>query len=391
MQSLSRIDAVLSEAVERGDVPGVVAVAANADGIIYEGAFGISDRRAGSAIAVDTIFRIASMTKAVTSVAAMQLVELGRLQLDEPVGEFMPELAAPQVLEGFDAAGMPRLRLARRPITLRQLLTHTSGFGYDWGNADLLRYVKRTHTPTTLSAKLASLDLPLLFDPGERWEYGIGVDWVGRTVETVSGQGLDAYFQDHIFAPLGMKDSGFEVAPAQLTRFVGIEQRNADGGFSPISVVTPADREFLSGGGGLVSTGPDYMALLRMLLRRGESGGGRLLQPETVRQMAQNQIGDLSAGIIRTAMRERSHDLDLFPGMPCKWGLGFLINPERGPNGRSAGSLAWAGIYNSYYWLDPKAGIAGVMLAQFLPFADPRAITLFGAFERAIYKALGAS
>ena len=188
-----------------------------------------------------------------------------------------------------------------------------------------------------------------------------------------------------------MKDSGFEVAPAQLPRFVGIEQRNADGGFSPISVVTPADREFLSGGGGLVSTGPDYMALLRMLLRQGESDGGRLLQPETVRQMAQNQIGDLTAGIIRTAMRERAHDLDLFPGMPCKWGLGFLINPERGPNGRNAGSLAWAGIYNSYYWLDPKAGIAGVMLAQFLPFADPQAISLFGAFEGAIYKALGAS
>jgi methyl acetate hydrolase len=384
--SPAAIDAILAEAVASGEAPGVVAMAANADGVFYEGAFGRRERKTGAAMTRDTIFRIASMTKAVTSVAAMQLVEQGRLRLDQPVGKIMPELAAPKVLDGFEPGGAPRLRPARRPITLRHLLTHTSGFGYDWGNVDLLRYAKRTHTPNTLSAKLTSLDLPLVFDPGERWEYGIGTDWVGRIVETVSGQTLDAYFEDHIFAPLGMKDSGFAAAPAQLQHLVGIEQRNADGSFSPISVATPVEREFLSGGGGLLSTAPDYIALLRMLLHEGIGDGGeRVLQPQTVRQMAQNQIGELNAGVIHTAMRERANDLDLFPGMKCKWGLGFLINPEPGPNGRNAGSLTWAGIYNSYYWLDPAAGIAAVIMMQILPFADPRALRLYGAFERAVY------
>jgi methyl acetate hydrolase len=388
MKSRSRIDAALSRAIETKDVPGVVAMAATDGGAIYEGAFGLRDLAVGPAMTLDTVFRIASMTKAVTSVAAMQLVEQGKLQLDQPIGNVLPELAASQVLEGFDASGAPRLRPARRPITLRHLLTHTAGFGYEMLSPDLIRYVSVTGTPPTSTGKLASLRLPLLFDPGERWEYGINTDWVGRTVEAVSGHSLDAYFGEHIFAPLGMTDTGFVPSAEQLSRLVRVHQRRPDGSLEPISMEAPADREFFSGGGGLVSTGRDYLVFLQTLMHQGRFNGAELLRRETVEMMAQNQVGDLAAGIWRTAMPERSNDLDLFPGIPCRWGLGYMINLEPGPNGRSAGSLTWAGLFNSYYWIDPQKRVASVILTQILPFADQRAVRLYGEFERGIYEEL---
>jgi len=391
MASIRDIDALLRDAAETGEVPGVVALAAAPDRVLYEGAFGRRDLALGSAMAPDTIFRIASMTKAVTSVAAMQLVEAGRLELDQPVGRVLPELAQPQVLAGFDAAGKPRLRPARRPITLRHLLTHTAGFGYEMLNSDLIRYIHRTATPSTSTGKLASLHLPLLFDPGERWEYGISIDWVGRAVEAVSGQSLDGYFRDHIFAPLGMTDSGFELAPEQASRLARVHQRQADGSLLPVAIEMPPPRpEFWAGGGGLYSTGRDYLRFLQMVLNQGSLGGARLLRPETVAAMATNQSGDLDAGIMRTAMPERTNDFALFKGMRCQWGLGWMITPFPGPNGRSPGSLTWGGIFNSYYWIDPAKHVAGVILAQFLPFADPRALAVSAAFERRVYEALNA-
>jgi methyl acetate hydrolase len=385
MKSDASIDAAFRHAVESGDVPGVVASAASEEGIVYEGAFGQRDIAAGPAMTHDTIFRIASMTKAVTSVAAMQLVEQGRIGLDGPVGRFVPDLAAPQVLEGFDAAGAPRLRPARRPITLRHLLTHTAGFGYDWANADLRRYMETAKTPPFASGRLAALNLPLVFDPGERWEYGINTDWVGRIVEALSGMPLDLYFRDHITAPLGMADTGFQLSAEQSGRLVGVHRRKPDGTPEPFAVETPAAREFWSGGGGLHASARDYLTFLRMLMQGGRFDGAEILRPQTVAAMAENQIGPLAAGIIHSTMPERAHDFEPFPGMACKFGLGFLINTMPGPNGRNAGSLAWAGIYNSYYWLDPKARIAGVILTQLLPFADPRVLALLGAFERAVY------
>lgn len=389
MAAFSRIDTALAGAVENRQVPGVVALAATDSGVIYEGAFGVRDLARGPAMSPDTIFRIASMTKAVTSTAAMQLVEAGKIGLDAPVGEILPDLGAPQVLEGFDAAGAPRLRLAVRPITLRQLLTHTAGFGYDWANPTLQRYSKETSTPAIASGKLASLRLPLVFDPGGRWEYGINTDWVGRLVEAVSGAPLDVYFRDHILAPLGMSDTGFALSAEQSARLVGVHQRQAGGALTPLVIAEPSEREFWSGGGGLYSTGHDYLRFLRMLLNGGRLDGAQILRPETVAAMAQNQIGNLTAGVIKTTMPERANDLDLFPGIPCKMGLGFLVNTRPGPNGRSAGSLGWAGIYNSYFWLDPEKRVAGIFLAQFLPFADPIALSLFGEFERGVYEALG--
>jgi methyl acetate hydrolase len=226
----------------------------------------------------------------------------------------VPELASPQVLEGFDASGTPRLRPAKRPITLRHLLTHTAGFGYEFWNPALMRYLEVTGTPSSRTGKLAALRLPLVFNPGERWEYGINTDLVGRTVEAVSGQSIDVYFREHIFAPLGMTDTAFSLSEEQERRLVSVHQRQADGSLSstPNQAVPP--REFWSSGGGLYSTGPDYLIFLRMLLHEGRFNGARLLRPETVALMAQNHIGDIDAGIKKTAMPEVSYNVDFFPG-----------------------------------------------------------------------------
>ncbi len=387
MQTLAGVDAALRRAAEAKEVPGVVALAATDAGILYEGAFGLRDIVDGPAMTRDSVFRIASMTKAVTSVAALQLVEQGKLQLDEPIGKVLPELAAPQVLEGFDSSGAPKLRPAKGPITLRHLLTHTAGFGYEVWDPDLIRYVKVTGMPTFLTGQLAALRLPLVFDPGERWEYGINIDWVGRAIEAVAGQPLDAYFSAHIFAPLGMKDTGFVASADQASRLVRVHRRGTDGSLEPINIEVP-HREFFSGGGGLLSTGRDYLAFLQMLLHRGRFNGAELLRPETVSQMGQNQIGDVPLGIMKTAMPELSNDVDLFPGVRCGHGLASVINAQPGPNGRSAGTLTWAGLFNSYYWIDPQKHVTGVILTQILPFADHRAVKLYGEFERGVYDAL---
>src|SRR5215831_4413070 len=228
-QSNAQIDAVLRRAAQAGEVPGVVAAAATDKGVFYQGAFGTRDLAKGPQMTADTIFRLASMTKAVTSVAAMQLVEQAKLQLDEPIGNALPELASPQVLEGFDNAGAPHLRPAKRPITLRHLLTHTAGFGYEFWNPDLGRYLAATGQPSVLTGQLAALQTPLVFHPGERWEYGISIDWVGRAVEAASGQPLDVYLRDRIFAPLGMADTGFVPSAEQASRLVHVHRRTPDG------------------------------------------------------------------------------------------------------------------------------------------------------------------
>jgi methyl acetate hydrolase len=379
------IDRVLTDAVAAGEVPGVAAAAASDHGVIYEAAFGHRDIAAGPAMTLNTVFRIASMTKAITSVAAMQLVEAGKLTLDDPVPAIDPALSSPQVLDGFSAAGEPMLRPARRPITLRHLLTHTAGFTYEYWNAGMRRYVDATGTPMVMSGRLAALRRPLCFDPGERWEYGINIDWVGRIVEAVSGKTLDVYLRDHILGPLGMRDTGFVASPEQRAQQALVHQRQADGGLEPQPLPEPFTPEFYAGGGGLVSTARDYLTFLQMLLHGGEFGGARVLKPETVAAMNRNQIGELQAGIMKTNAPALSNDVDFFPGMPVRWGLGYMINMQPGPDGRSAGSLTWAGLFNSYYWLDPVRRVAGAILMQILPFADSRAVALYARFERGVY------
>jgi CubicO group peptidase (beta-lactamase class C family) len=379
------IDAILRKAVDARDVPGVVAMAATDQGIFYEGTFGTRNLSAGPAMTPDTVFRIASMTKAVTSVAAMQLVEQGKLKLDEPVPGFDQALAAPQVLDGFDASGAPRLRPTKRPITLKHLLTHTAGFSYEQWDANTARYVQATGMPSTSTGRIASLRVPLAFDPGDRWEYGVNIDWVGLIIEAVSGQKLEVYFREHIFEPLGMKDSGFTITPEQRARQVSVHQRQADGMLQPQPFETPFTPEFWAGGGGLYSTAADYMTFLQALLHGGSFNGARILRPEAVALMGQNQIGDTEAGILKTTDPRRSVDVDFFPGASLKWGLGTMINMQAGPNGRSAGSLTWAGIFNTHYWIDPACRVAALIMTQILPFGDAGTMTVYGQYERAVY------
>ncbi len=373
-------DIELSAAIDAANLPGVSAMIVDRDGTRYARVFGFADAQARLPMREETICQIASMTKAITSVAAMQLVEQGRLVLDAPIGAVLPDLADPQVLTGFDAAGQPRLRPAKRPITLRHLLTHTAGFGYFFIRAELLHYFAAVGTPDRSS--LDSIRLPLLFDPGEAWEYSIATDWVGQAVEAVTGRRLNDYLTEHLLAPLGMTQTAFrDTLPEGAAR---VHQR-LPGGHFQLNEAYLGGGQFDMGGGGLTSTAPDYARFIRMILRGGELDGTRVLRRETVAEMARNQVGPLRAGAMGTAMPELAAPYDTFPDQHTGWGLGFLINPEQGPKGRSPGSLAWAGIFNSYYWIDLAAGVAGVFITQLSPFGDPGALTAFAALERMAY------
>ena len=389
MPNIPSIDAVLRDAATSGQVPGVVAAAANADGVIHQAAFGQRDLGAPAAMSIDTVFRIASMTKAVTGAAAMQLVEQGKLSLDAPAGDLVPFLANPMVLDGFDDDGKPKLRPARGTITLRRLLTHTAGFVYDTWNPVMNRYMPMSGLPDRRSGKIASLHAPLQFDPGERWEYGINIDLAGLMIEAASGQKLEAYFQDHLIGPLGMTDTSFVYRPEWKDRLARIHARGKDGGLTPIDVPLPPESpEFHAGGGGLFSTVPDYLTFLQVLMHGGVLNGRRVLKPETVALMGQNHMGDLNVQTMVTQLPHLSNDCELFPGMDKKWGLTFLINTQDVPGARSANSLAWAGLNNTYYWLDPKKKVAGVIMTQILPFADAAVLGLLDRFERAVYAAV---
>jgi CubicO group peptidase (beta-lactamase class C family) len=384
--TIADIDAALAAAAAR--VPGLVALATTRDGTIYEGAFGVRDLASGAKMTVDTVFRLASMTKALTSVAAMQLVEAGRLSLDAPVREVLPALATPFVLTGFDAAGQPQTRRTSVPITLRQLLTHSAGYGYNTWNPLVKRWLDVTGAPRlpTNDAELAAY--PLVFDPGTRWQYSIATDLVGRAVEAAGGQTLDAYWRDHVFAPLGMVDTGVTLSEAQRARAVRSHVRRPDGSLVPDDQPIGSGPAWCLGGGALAGTARDYGAFLRMMLNGGVHDGTRVLRAETVAEMSRNQIGALDVETLHSVMPDRSNDVDVFPGMQQKWGLGFLINTQAGPAGRSAGSLAWAGLFNTYYWIDPTRGVAGLVLTQILPFMDAGTLAALAAFERAVYASL---
>ena len=389
MRQLPQVDQLLKTATDRGDVPGVVAMAATREGPVYRGAFGRRALPNGPAMVDDTVFWIASMTKAITSTAAMRLGEQGKLSLDWPIAEVLPELASPLVLEGFDATGEPRLRPARQRITLRHLITHTAGFVYDIWSPEMGRYMEKRGVPGIISCQNAALMLPLVFDPGDRWDYGIGIDWVGKAVERASGQSLGDFFAEHIFGPVGMTDTGFTVTSDRRARLAGMHARAENGMLSPIPFELPQEPEFQMGGGGLYGTAEDYLAFERLFLNQGRADGRQVLRPETVQLMSQNAIGGLDVRLLKTVVPAYSNDAEFFPGMVKKWGLGFMISTEAVPGGRGPGSLAWAGLGNSYFWIDPAKGIAGVILMQLIPFADPKALALLDGFEKALYAALG--
>ena len=391
MQSKAQIDQVLRQKSDAREIPGVVAIAANGKETIYQGAFGKRDLSKDDAMTLDSVFWIASMTKAITAAAAMQLVEQGKLSLDAPIGKVLPDLASPQVLEGFDAKGEPKLRPAKKAITLRHLMTHTAGFCYEMWNGDMVRYLEKTGTPGITSCKNAALKTPIMTEPGTRWEYGTNIDFVGKAVEAISGKRLDVYLRDHMLTPLGMTDTGFKIGDSQRKRLVAMHQRNADGSLAPIPFELEQDPEFHMGGGGLYGTAGDYIKFTQMTLNKGRGNGNQLLKPETVAMMGQNHIGDLNMTKLTSAVAFATNDVDLYPDMVKKWGLSFLINTARTPEGRSPGSLAWAGLGNTYFWIDPARDISGVILMQLLPFCDGKCLEAFAGFERGIYAELDAT
>jgi methyl acetate hydrolase len=357
-----------------------------ADRVTYQGASGKRDTNKDIPMTVDSIFRVASMTKPITSVAVMQLVEDGRVKLDESAATYLPELSHVQVLEAFDAAtGKAKLRPPKTLPTIRQLLSHTSGFAYEFFDPELHSYVASGAIPSARQGDDGFLKAPLLFDPGSRWEYGISTDWLGRLVEKVSGQTLEDYFRQHIFEPLGMEDTFFNVPREKQARVVPIQQRQDDGSFveNPPQPFLPV--KFFSGGGGLFSTASDYLRFERMLLDGGKGGNKRILRSETVEQMSRNQIGDLRIAELRSLIPQFAKDPIQFPGSLDKFGLGLAINSTPVEGGRSAGSLAWAGIFNTFFWVDPSRKTCAVIMMQMLPFSNDAAISVVEHFERAVY------
>ncbi len=379
--SRNELDSVLQAAVSSGHTPGVVAMAATNQSILYEGAFGLRCHGAPVKITADTTFRIASMVKLLTSVAAMQLVERDKLTLDEPAEKIDPELAAVPVLGGFDAKGAPQMRPPHKPLTLHNLLTHTSGFSYPLWDANVVRYLKCCQTDKKLPHK------PLAFDPDAKWSYGGSIDKVGRLVEIASGMPLERYVQEHITGPLGMHDTVVNLSADQRAREASVHRRQADGSLKPEPQEKPVVIKSFSGGGGIYSTAPDYLTLLQALLNGGSLRGATILRPETVALMSQNQIGDLEAGIMKSTNPALSSDVDFFPGVRKRWAFGHMITIDPVKDGRKAGSLTWAGLLNTYYWIDPASNMAGVVMMQVLPFADARALKVYRQFEHGVYRA----
>ena len=380
------IDVSLRAAVERKDVPGVVALVTDRNRVLYQGAFGVADVSSGRPLAVDSMFRIASMTKAVTSLALMQLIEQGRLGLDDPAEKYLPELVNLKVFESFDpATGAYKLRPASRPATVRHFLTHTSGLAYPFTSATWRDFKPKEGEKYPFGG-------PLLFDPGERWHYSTSTDVVGRLVEVISGQKLEDYFRQHIFAPLKMPDTSYNVPQDKGPRLIAAQQRageRMDGAVVLQSLQPGLTIPAPIGGGGLASTANDYGRFVRMFLNGGELDGARVLKAETVALMGQNHIGVVSVPALKTHL-PRSADFTFIADGRDKFGLGFLITVDQVPGKRSSGSLSWGGINNTYFWIDPSRGIAGVIMMQYLPFADAKALAVYDTFERGAYRLVSA-
>jgi methyl acetate hydrolase len=388
-------DAVLRKAVSPDTgpegVPGVVAMATDREGNIYEGAGGKRELGQAAPMTTDTVVNLWSTTKAITGVSVMQLVEAGAIGLDDPAKTYVPEIAAIQVLDGFDAHGEPQLRRPKSDITVGQLLLHTAGFGYDIFNADLVKYGAKRNVPSVATSSMASLRSVLLFDPGERWEYGANIDWAGKVVEGATGKRLGEVMRERIFEPLDMNDTSFTLSPAMRARRAITHNRDTDGKLTPApDFELPREPEQHMGGHGLYSTVGDYMKFIRMILNDGAAAGGeRVLKPETVAKMATNGLGSLKIKALPGAIPSLSHEAEFFPGMPKSWGYTWMINEEDAPTGRPAGELAWAGLANLFYWIDRKNGIGGFWATQILPFIDEVSLPGYFAFETAVYNHLG--
>ncbi len=380
-----QLDNYLSSAIDYKNNPGIVAMASDKNGLFYSSAFGMADIATEREITQDTLIRIASMSKPITTVAAMQLVERGIIELDVPVENYLPEFSRLQVLDGFNDEGRPILRKPTSEVTLRQLLSHTAGFVYTFSNEKALRLSGIEDSGIDIAKGTDLINVPLGYDPGTIWEYGVGVDWAGILIERMTNQTLEDYFFEHIFSPLNMTNTRFDLNPTQIDSLATLYIKDKGG---KVSALGPWQNDpFQSGGSGLVSTANEYMRFLRMLLNGGEYEGKRILKAETIDLMEQNNIGTLNVRpVLHSYMQDRSRDIKFFEHSNAKFGLGFLINEDEINNARAAASLTWGGLYNTFFWIDPKNEICAVFITQILPFFDPETIDVYKNFEKLIYQ-----
>lgn len=384
----SACDGILQKVVSsKSRVPGVVAMITNRSANIYEGAAGERSLGGGQAMTADTVFAIFSTTKAITGTAVLQCVEEGKLDLDAPAKTHVPEIGKLEVLEGFDAQGQPKLRAPKRDITTRMLMLHTAGFGYDFFNASYLRLAQERGQPSVITCSKASLTTPLLFDPGDKWEYGSNIDWCGQIVERIRGKRLGEVMKERIFAPLGMEDIAFSLTPSMRARLAVIHQREADGSLTPLpDLQLPPEPEVDMGGHGLYASIGEYMKFIRMWLNDGKGPNGQVLKKETVEAAVRNGLQShqtvvMLPGIIPTL----SNDAEFFPGLKKSWSYTFMVNDEDAPTGRPAGAIGWAGLANLFFWIDRKNGFGGYWATQILPFGDPASFGGYLDFETAAY------
>jgi methyl acetate hydrolase len=386
----SACDEILQKVVTVKDrVPGVVAMITDRSANIYEGAAGERILGAGPAMTTDTVFEIYSTTKAITGTAILQCVEEGKLDLDAPAKSYVPDIGKLEVLDGFDADGNPMLRAPKRDITTRMLMLHTAGFGYDFFNTTYLRLAQERGQPSVITCSRASIMTPLLFDPGDKWEYGSNIDWCGQVVEGIRGKRLGEVMKERIFAPLGIEDMAFSLTPSMRERLATIHQRGADGSLTPLpDMQLPAEPEVDMGGHGLHASIGEYMKFIRMWLNDGAGQNGRVLKQETVESAVRNglqahQTVTMLPGVIPTI----SNDAEFFPGLKKSWSYTFMVNDEDAPTGRPAGAIGWAGLPNLFYWIDRKNGFGGYWATQILPFGDPTSFAGYLDFETAAYAA----
>jgi methyl acetate hydrolase len=382
---MGALDDVLARGVSSGAAPGLVAMVGNATGVTWCGVAG--EAAPGTPMTLDKVFRIYSMTKAVGATAAMMLIDRGQLDMNATVESIIPEFAKVRVLEGFDG-DVPRLRAPKSRATIRQLATHTSGFAYEVFNPDVKHWLAATGAPEIMSGLKSALFYPLTFDPGTRWDYSIGSDWLGQVVEAVSGRGIDQFCHDEIFVPLDMASTAFECEGALAKRLTAVAARGADGKLAPFDIAPPPHPEFYGMGYALYSTAGDYMRFMRMFLNRGTLSGQRLLSEAAVDTMLANQIGDLRVRKLVTVAPTITADVELFPDTPKTHSFGFVRTEEDVPGMRSAGSQGWAGLLNTHYWFDPARDVAATIMTQTLPFVEAPFTQVYGEFERAVYASL---
>ena len=370
------LDRALAEALADSDLPGMVALVTSGDSVLYRRALGVTGVGSNKPMVTDGIFRIHSMTKPITSLALMMLVERGEVDLDAPASRYLADLREREVLVSVDTTENRALtRPPSREITVRDLLRHTSGFAYTFSNHELLAMEE--------NGGIGGRAQPILHDPGERWTYGVGTAFVGWIVEEISKQALPDFLRAEIFEPLGMNDTSFNLGPSEIDRLVDLARR-VDGvvtsGPRPDSLVGQG-----RGDGGLVSTADDYARFIQLILGRGELDSVRLLSEAAVEEMSRNQLEGITVIEQPGAIPNLSRPFPPTGAGQDGFSLAFQVSTEEVEDRRRPGSLSWSGLGNAHFWVDPTTGIGVVLLFQIFPFYDEAVLDVMNRFEKVLY------